>query len=44
MTPTEAGVRELCANTRESCKLAFALRYRWYASSFEIPLFWQHTP
>ncbi len=37
MTPTEAGVRELCANTRESGTPAFNLRCCWYASVFEIP-------
>ncbi len=37
MTSTEAGVRELCANTRESGTPAFALRCHWYASVFEIP-------
>ncbi|AYC17242.1 hypothetical protein DZA65_00327 [Dickeya dianthicola] len=43
MTPTEAGVRELCANTRESCTPAFALRCYWYASVFKSHLLATHT-
>lgn len=44
MTPTEAGVRELCANTRESGTPALNLRCCWYASVLKSHHLATHTP